>query len=278
MDSPTQSSFIPQDAGSTTSVSRIRSQGGLSDLILLLTIVLFVASLALAGAVFLYHQYLSTSAKSKVEQLQRAKEAFEPSLVHSLTRLDDRMQVADQILSSHIAPTAFFQILQQATLTTIEFTSLEFDALDPQRISIKMSGIAQSVNSIALQADLFSKNGTITNPIFSDINRQQDGVHFNLTALVNPASVNFVRLVNGLNDEAVLETVVPETSQSTEVDPFAAPEQTQTQTQGAAPSPVPVTPTQGALPKTGAPTVPTQSGKAPTGAPQAPLPQVGGAQ
>lgn len=223
MDNPTQSSFIPQDAGSISGGQSSRSSGGLSDLIVLMAIVLFVASIALGGAVFLYVEYLKTSAASKVEQLQRAKEAFEPSLIHSLTRLDDRMHVADQLLGAHIAPTAFFQILQQATLTTIEFTSLEFDALDSQEIKIKMTGVARSVNSIALQADLFSKNGAITNPIFSDINRHADGVHFNLTALVNPTAINFVRLVNGLNTGEAPQTISPETTPQPEPDPFAAP-------------------------------------------------------
>ncbi len=209
MDTPTQSSFIPQDAATLSSTSRVRAQGGLSDLLLLMSIVLLVASVALAGSVFLYEEYLKTSAASKVDQLQRAKEAFEPSLIHTLTRLDDRMHVADQLLAGHIAPTAFFQILQQATLTTIEFKTLELDAVDPTKITIKMTGVAQSVNSIALQADLFSKNGSITNPIFSDINRHEEGVRFNLTAVVNPQAVNFVRLVNGMNIDEAPQTATP---------------------------------------------------------------------
>lgn len=223
MDSPTQSSFIPQDAASLSSSGRSRPQGGLSDLVLLLTIVIFVASMALGGSVFLYNQYLKTSAASKVDQLQRARDAFEPSLIHTLTRLDDRMHAADLLLAAHIAPTAFFSILQQATLTTIQFKSLEFDANDPQRITLKMTGVAQSVNSIALQADLFSKNGTITNPIFSDINRQSDGVHFNLTALVNPASINFVRLINGLNSDQEAPQTDPSQAPQQQ-DPFGAPQ------------------------------------------------------
>ena len=228
MDTPTQSSFIPQDAASLSSSSlRVRSQGGLSDLILLMTIVLFVASIALGGSVFLYAEYLKTSSASKVDQLQRAKDAFEPSLIHTLTRLDDRMHVADDLLAQHLAPTAFFTILQQATLTTIEFRSLEFDAADTQRITIKMNGVARSVNSIALQADLFSKNGTITNPIFSDINRQADGVHFNLTALVNPQSVNFVRLINGSNDQQSSPQTDPSQAQQQAPDPFAGPKPSQ---------------------------------------------------
>jgi hypothetical protein len=51
------------------------------------------------------------------------------------------------------------------------------------------------VNSIALQADLFAKGGMITSPIFSNINREPDGVHFALTGIVNPAGINFLQLV-----------------------------------------------------------------------------------
>lgn len=208
MEPGTQASFIPQDAAAPTATLKIRASGGLSDLLILIAIVMFVASLALAGAVFLYEEYLKTSAASKIEQLQRAKEAFEPSLIQELTRLDDRMQVAEQVLGAHIAPTAFFQTLEQATLATIAFESLDMQAADQQRISVKMSGVAESVNSIALQADLFSKNGVITSPIFSDINRQADGVHFNLTALINPRSINYVRLIQDVSQQ--LQTQLPQ--------------------------------------------------------------------
>jgi hypothetical protein len=155
--------------------------------------VLLVASAALGGAVFLYSQYLDTSADSKVEQLRRAQEAFEPSLIQELTRLDDRMRAAEQVLNAHIAPTAFFETLEASTLTTIAFQSLEMQASDANKITVKMSGVAKSVNSIALQADLFSKNGVITSPIFSSINRQADGVHFNLSALINPAAISYAQ-------------------------------------------------------------------------------------
>lgn len=197
MESGIQSSFIPQDAAVQTKVPGAPRPSGLHDLLFLAAIVLLVASGALAGAVFLYAEYLGTSETSKIEQLKRAKEAFEPSLIQELTRLDDRMHAAEQVLTTHIAPTSFFKALSDSTLTTISFRSLAFEATDPQNITVKMSGVAQSVNSIALQADLFSKNGVITNPIFSDINRQADGVHFNLKALVNPAAVNYIQELAG---------------------------------------------------------------------------------
>ena len=191
METGIQSSFIPRDAGETTVTAPKLSGAGLSDLALLAAIVLFVASAALAGGVFLYKQYLETATNSKIDQLQRAKQAFEPALIQELTRLDDRMHAGASILANHIAPSRFFQVLSQATLSTVAFRSLMFEAADKQHIAIKMNGVAQSVNSIALQAQILSKNGVIASPIFSNIGREPGGVKFDLSALVNPAAINY---------------------------------------------------------------------------------------
>lgn len=222
MESGIQSSFIPQDASRPTQGPRKVQTGGLGELTFLIAIVLFVASAALAGAVFLYEQYTVSSSTSKSEQLKRAKEAFEPALIHELTRLDDRMRAADIVLGAHVAPLALFDALQQTTLTTVSFKSMSLEVVDSQNINIKMAGIAQGVNSIALQADLFSKSGVLANPIFSDINRQIDGVHFNLSALVNPAAINYSRLMSTAGAGAALPAQTQEPST-----PFTPPAQTQ---------------------------------------------------
>jgi hypothetical protein len=174
-------------------------RGGLADIFLLVSAVLFVASVALAVSVFLYQQYLQSSGASKIDQLERAKAAFEPSLIQELTRVDDRMRAAGEILGSHTALSALFRMLEATTITTVAFRSFDFEAADAGHMSVKMDGIADSVNSIALQADLFSKGAMITNPIFSNINREVDGVHFSLSGLVDPAAINYAQIVSGLS-------------------------------------------------------------------------------
>jgi hypothetical protein len=232
MESGIQSSFIPKDASAPTPVPRRAESGGLAEVLFLISIVLLVASAALAGAVFLYSQYVQSSSASKVTQLQRAKTAFDPALIQELTRLDDRMRAADTVLTGHIAPTAFFDALQQTTLTTIAFQSLSFLATDAQHMTIKLTGIAQGVNSIALEGDLFSKSGVIANPIFSDISRQADGVHFTLAATVNPAAINYVQLLSGASQAAAASQVQTQTPTAGGTDSiFGEPSQTQTQTQ-----------------------------------------------
>lgn len=218
VDTAKPASFIPHDT-SVAPTPRRHMGGGLNDLLLLCAVVLCIASIALAVGVFLYGQYLATEGAAKLAQLERAKTAFQPALVQQLTRLDDRMHSADRVLSTHIAPSLFFKALEQATLKTVSFQTLDFQGADSQNLAIKMAGIAQGVNSIALQADLFSKNGVITNPIFSNIARQADGVHFNLSAIVSPAAINYVsQLVNagGVSGEGA----VPAPTQQTPSSPF----------------------------------------------------------
>jgi hypothetical protein len=190
-------SFIPHDATTPVQSRRYDSSGGLTDLFALLSVVVFIASGALAAGVFLFGQYINTEVTSKKDAIKTAQQAFDPSLVQQLTRLDQRMSSASTILNAHIAPSAFFSVLNQTTLTTVSFQSLEFRAGDPQGITLKMSGVARDVNSIALQADIFSKSGVITSPIFSGIDQQTDGVHFNVVGLINPAALNYETLVSG---------------------------------------------------------------------------------
>lgn len=190
MESGIKSSFIPSDAAKPKAPRSV-ARTGFADLLILLAVVGLVASVALAAGVFLYLQYLQTTSASKLEQLNRAKEAFEPSLIQELTRLDDRMQAAEIVLKNHIAPTLFFRLLEQLTLQTVSFANLDFQAIDPQNITIRMDGVAKSVNSIALQADYLSKSGNIVSPIFSNVNRGGDGILFNLSAIINPLALRY---------------------------------------------------------------------------------------
>lgn len=194
METGIKSSFIPQAPIVGPSGRRGGGGGGAFDFLILIGLVLFVASATLAAGVFLYVQFLKSSNASKLDQLERAKAAFEPALIQELTRLDDRMRAADEVLGQHIAPTALFQLFEQLTLQTVSFTSFSFSTTNDV-IQINMQGLAQSVNSIALQADLLSRSGTIVNPIFSDINRQIGGVRFNFAADVRREALLFRSLI-----------------------------------------------------------------------------------
>lgn len=201
MDSPTtQPTFIPHEA--VTASSSRRGGGGLAELMLLVSIILLIVSGALAGGVFLYTQYLTTSNTSKLAQLNSAQAALDPKLIQQLTRLDSRMNAAQSLLSSHLAPTQLFAMLDQSTVQDVAFTSFGYNAGNTQQITLTMTGVAGSVNAIALQAQVFSQSGVITDPIFSNIDAENDGVHFNFTALVNPTQLSYESLVTGASPQS----------------------------------------------------------------------------
>lgn len=224
MESGIKSSFIPQDATVQQTVRPV-ARTGFADLLILIAIVFVIASLSLAAGVFLYLRFLTSSSEVKLESLARARDAFDPALIQTLTRLDERMRAADTVLDQHIAPTVFFHLLEQLTLQTVSFSNLTFQGGDQQNMTIAMDGVAQSVNAIALQADYLSKSGMITNPLFSNIDRRVDGVHFNLTAVINPVALNFTRLL------AAPAPAAQAPAEQVDDSPFGAPPPAQNQPQ-----------------------------------------------
>ena len=190
-------SFIPHDATTPLAPHHYEQTGGLGELVTLIAIVTFVASGALAVGTYLYLQLLNQQSTQKQQQIKIVQDSLDTGLIKQITTLDKRMNSAESLLGAHIAPSAFFSVLNQTTLTTVSFQSLSFDASDPKGISVKMAGIARDINSVALQADLFGKGGVITDAIFSGIDQQADGVHFAVAGYVNPAGVNYVTLATG---------------------------------------------------------------------------------
>jgi len=210
METNAQPTYIPHDAGEP--VRPRESGGGIGDLVLMLAILAFAASAALAVGVFLYLQYLSGVAASDLAKLIEAEKKFQPALVEELQRLDRRMNAAEAILGTHLAPSSFFTILNTVTAKTISYSSFELKVADG--IELEMDGVGRSVNSIAFQADLLGKDSAYQNPIFSNLDRQKDGVHFHLSASIDPMAINFERLVG------TGEVALPSAEAATEAAPI----------------------------------------------------------
>lgn len=202
MEPTTQPSFIPHDAGTP---ARPRPAGsGFGDIILMFAILAFAVSAALAVGVFLYVQYLTSVSNADHTKLLEAQKRFEPALVTELQRLDNRINSASAILSTHLAPSVFFVILDAITAKTVSYSSFALSVADD--IKLEMDGVARSINSVAFQADLLSKDGAYQNPIFSNLTRDKEGVHFHLSTEINQDALDFESLTN-----AAAGSLVPQT-------------------------------------------------------------------
>lgn len=195
MDQEFQTSFIPKK---TLSPKPERTGGGSFGLVNVISFVIMLVSLLVAGGAYLYRDNLSKKVEEMKISLERAQNIFEPELLVELETLDKRIQAADIILSNHIAVSPIFEVLQEITLPTVRYIDFtyEIDSVNPDVIHVAMTGEAVSYDAITLQADLFSNNRFIRNPIFSNFSLNRTGsVEFDLMFDVSKSLVNFEQKV-----------------------------------------------------------------------------------
>lgn len=190
MDQEFQTSFIPKK----TLTPQTPKRGGSFGLLNVIAFVIMVVSLLVAGGSYLYRDNLSQKIDEMKLSLDRAQNIFEPELLEELEALDRRIQAAEVILGSHIAVSPIFEVLQDITLPTVRYVDFtyEIDSVNPDVVHVAMSGEAVSYDAITLQADLFSENRFIRNPIFSNFSLNKVGnVDFDLMFDVSKSLVNF---------------------------------------------------------------------------------------
>ncbi len=184
-----QTSFIPKKPLVVTP-SQYQARG--VSIVVLVSVIIFVTTAALAGGVFVYKNILKNDIANMQESLARARSAFEPELIEKLQRLDKRMMAAQIILHDHLATSALFDVLSRATLQTVRFTGFQVGIDEKRSVVVNMRGQARDYQSVALQSDQFGKTKGIRNPVFSGLTLDSFGrVQFEVTFNVDPALVSY---------------------------------------------------------------------------------------
>lgn len=188
MDQNISTSFIPKRS---LIVSKRRTNDHKSiGLALLLSLIIFLGTISIAVSEFLYHQFLLKSIERKSENLSKARGGFEPNVIQEMRRLDTRMRSASELLSNHKAVSSFFDLLEAATIVSMQFENFNYQIDDMGQIKVAMKGKAPSFGTVALQSEIFGENKFIQNSIFSNLNLDEKGnVGFDFTATIDPKLV-----------------------------------------------------------------------------------------
>ncbi len=206
MDSDFKTSFIPKKplAEDRAASTPVRSFG----LVSLIGTIIFFATLASAGAVYLYKATLTKQVADLSASLVRARQAFEPSLVEILQTLDKRLSASKEILANHVTVSPILKSLEELTLKSVRFSKFAYEiGEDGKTVTVEMSGQARSYTSIALQSDMFGRNKYIQDVVFSNLQLDPQGnVGFNLSFNVDPAFLNFTNVVSGTTQPTALNT------------------------------------------------------------------------
>lgn len=194
MDQNFQTSFIPKKP---MVKERVASSQPIGILLIISLFILFTVLLA-TGGLYLYKTNLTKSITDMENNLNLAKNRFEPSKIIELQVLDRRLKASSDILSKHISVTPIFKALEDITMKTIRFTKFTYDLGDGEgaSVKIKMSGVAIGYRSVALQSDLFAKNKNLIDPVFSNLTLDNSGnVLFDLEFSVDPSFVNYKQTI-----------------------------------------------------------------------------------
>ncbi|MBI3305658.1 hypothetical protein HYZ82_00815 [Candidatus Nomurabacteria bacterium] len=188
-----QTSFIPKKPVIEQRVTPVRSVSALT----IISLFILFAVLLGTGGLYFYKVSLEKSIVQMENDLNLARDRFEPSKITELQTLDKRLRDSTEILSKHTAATPIFQALSDITMQTVRYTKFAYETAEGKsgegsKVGIKMSGIAVGYRSVALQSDLFAKNKNFISPIFSNLTLDPSGnVQFDLEFSVDPAFVNY---------------------------------------------------------------------------------------
>jgi hypothetical protein len=204
-----QTSFIPKKPildGTT------RPRG--TNVVSLITGIIFILVLLLAGGVVGYKYYLSHSIETTQTALDTELQKFSEQKIVEFTKLDNRIETARMLIDQHVALSNFFEFLGNITLKSVRFSSFSYAAKDSTHLAVTMSGQAQNFSSVACQAIIFANQpGQVGNPNFSNFNLDaKSNVVFAFIGNINPRSFTYRASLSSSTEDMVKTNCATATS------------------------------------------------------------------
>ena len=189
-----QTSFIPKKP-----IIESQSSGSGVSLFLILSIIVFIVTISLAGGVWLWRESLIKQIEKDKQDLVAAKESYEEDTINPLIRLNDRIEESKNLLAKHLAVTPVFTMLEKNVLKNIRLKSLKFSFSGSDKIGIDLMGMASSYDALSKQSDAFGGENLrkfISEPVVSDFSPNIDGsISFKFTASVDPSLVSYENII-----------------------------------------------------------------------------------
>lgn len=181
-----KTSFIPKKPLQPSLETKVEHKTGI-DFFMLTAMIIFITAVLLTVGVFVYQFTLKTVIEGQIRNLEKARQSFDPTFINEATRLNNRIENVNKILSNHLAPSEIFSLLQEFTLQTVTFQRFLFEDGDDGNIKIIANGEADSFRSIVLQSDKFGQSGSLKDVLFSGLEPNDgDNINFVMEASLDP--------------------------------------------------------------------------------------------
>lgn len=189
-----QTSFVPKKP--VVSGPGIPTPKG-NNFFMIIATFIFIVSLVFVGLVYFWKYSLTETISGQLNDLQRARDEFNPEEIAQATRLNNRIISIEELLNKHRSPVQVFEVLERYTLNTVRFNSFSYKTTEGNEISISGSGVGSGFESIVLQSDEFGATTLLRDVIFNSVVGQENGlVSFSFSALLDPNVVLYRKSLN----------------------------------------------------------------------------------
>jgi hypothetical protein len=206
-----QTSFIPKKP-----ITETRGSGSGISLFLLLSIIVFIITLALTGGVWLWQKSLVAQIEKDKAALEATKDSYEKNTIDPLIRLNDRIEAAKELLARHLAISPVFGFLEENILRNVSLKTMNFTYGDNDKIKIDLTGTALNYDALYKQAEAFGQEklrDRISQPVISDFSLTPEGrITFSFNASVDPRLISYKK---NLGDSAIIPNPILPNANST---------------------------------------------------------------
>lgn len=201
MDTRFETSFIPQQPLlRVEGTQRRREHVSLS---LLFALIIFFATIAVAGGVY----YLREDAERKLSEAKHQLDEREKNInideITSLKLLSTRFEAAEKVLSNHVALSAVLDLLEETTSVNVGFTSFAFSQ-SGDAPGVALIGEAPSYMTVYLQAEDLRKHPLIKQVDIANIALSEATgiVGFSMNLKLDPDLTKYPRYYNSIHAPA----------------------------------------------------------------------------
>lgn len=204
MASEFQSSFIPKSP--VTEEVFAKKKAGFFGIVV---VSVFIFSVILSAAMYFYKGIISEDISSLRSQLASSEQTLDKETINNLIVFNDKLNLVKSLVWKHKVISRFMNSLASSTVSTVSFSSFDFNSVNQGNIKITMRGKAPSYGSLALQEDVFSKNKYFKKIEFSDLTlSEQNMVSFTVSVDVDPEIVVYSPVIE--NVESPKESLLPD--------------------------------------------------------------------
>ncbi len=151
MDKSFETSFIPQQPNINVGGNRRRE---VLNFPLVLSLVIFFVTLAVAGGVYLYHKQVVARVHAHELALEEAEKLLDIDEINQYKRIETRISIAKSLLADHNVFTGILNHLEESAAKNIGLTSLAYSR-DKDNVILTLAGQAPNYEAVYFQSEVW---------------------------------------------------------------------------------------------------------------------------